>query len=54
LPYNAKQALALIQQLHELIDVLHNAYQCDFIEMADNQHQPHENQIELFNDPLDF
>ena len=54
LPLIADQALELIQQLRELIDVLHNAYHCDFIDMANNHYPPRENQIELFDDPLDF
>ena len=54
LPYNAEQALDLINQLQALIDMLHNAYQLDFIDIAEPPH-PHANtQLEPFDDPLDF
>ncbi len=54
LPYDADQALALIEHLHELIDLLHDAYQQDFIEQSGVYPIPLEHQIELFDDPLDF
>lgn len=54
LPYTPEQALDIIQQLHTLIDVLHHAYQLDFIDSASPPLQDDENQIELFDDPLDF
>lgn len=54
LPYNAQQALELIHQLQAIIDVLHNAYQLDFIDMATHPNSQQENLDEPFDDPLDF
>lgn len=54
LPYSAEQALSLIEQLQVHIDVLHNAYQLDFIDMAASQHSSQNKQEAQFDDPLDF
>lgn len=54
LPYTLEQTLDMIQQLHSLIDVLHHAYQLDFIDLASSPSQDNENQIAHFDDPLDF
>ena len=54
LPYSAEQALSLIEQLQVHIDVLHNAYQLDFIDMAASQHSSQTKQEAQFDDPLDF
>lgn len=54
LPYTPEQALEMIQQLHSLIDVLHHAYQLDFIDVASSPSQDDENQITMFDDPIDF